>query len=71
LPKGVKRAFYEENFTTQLEKEASKAKFSSLAKQNPRFIQQLRRMLTSTKRHKPKCAQNSTCTSAKRRTKPR
>jgi hypothetical protein len=34
LPKGVKRGFYEENFTTQLEKEASKAKFSSLAIQN-------------------------------------
>jgi hypothetical protein len=49
LLKGVKRGFYEENFTTQLEKEASKAKFSSLAKQNTRSIQQLCRMLTSTK----------------------
>jgi hypothetical protein len=34
LPKRVKRGFYEENFTTQLEKEASNAKFSSPAKQN-------------------------------------
>jgi hypothetical protein len=70
LLKGAKRSFYEESFTTQLEKEASNTKFSSLAKQNPRLIQQLRRMLTSTKFHTPKCAQNSTCTSAERRTKP-